>query len=183
MTTTTQEFGGSRTSGQHYGQKSCRCCGIMASARISVQPADIKQRDADLIGKHTVKQTKAFFLARTLGFDNINMDLIVGASEDGGGGRAYVREITAPSRTALRSTFLAVESVRRGCQFIPKHHSRDARFTAKWLCAIPDRNAVVSHRCIPTMNHIVLSRHQRLTSGVFSDRELSGSSEQIVCGI
>lgn len=49
-------------------------------SRISVNPQTMNQKTLDLIGrKHTVEQTReAFLLARSLGFDNINMDLIVG---------------------------------------------------------------------------------------------------------
>lgn len=48
--------------------------------RISINPQTMNQKTLDIIGrKHTVEQTKeAFALARSLGFDNINMDLIVG---------------------------------------------------------------------------------------------------------
>ena len=48
--------------------------------RISVNPQTMNQETLEIIGrKHTVDQTKeAFHLARELGFDNINMDLIVG---------------------------------------------------------------------------------------------------------
>ena len=48
--------------------------------RISVNPQNMNQETLDIIGRrHTVEQTKnAFHLARKAGFDNINMDLIVG---------------------------------------------------------------------------------------------------------
>ena len=48
--------------------------------RISINPQTMKQETLDLIGRHhTVQQTiDSFYLARELGFDNINMDLIVG---------------------------------------------------------------------------------------------------------
>lgn len=48
--------------------------------RISVNPQTMKQETLDIIGRrHTVQQVKdAFLLARGLGFDNINMDFIVG---------------------------------------------------------------------------------------------------------
>lgn len=48
--------------------------------RISVNPQTMKQETLDIIGrKHTVEQVvEAFKLARKLGFDNINMDFIVG---------------------------------------------------------------------------------------------------------
>ncbi len=48
--------------------------------RISVNPQTMNQRTLDLIGRrHTAEQTaRAFLTARECGFDNINMDLIVG---------------------------------------------------------------------------------------------------------
>ena len=48
--------------------------------RISVNPQTMNQKTLDLIGRrHTVEQVKeAFALARREGFDNINMDLILG---------------------------------------------------------------------------------------------------------
>ena len=49
-------------------------------SRISINPQTMNQKTLDLIGRrHTVEETKAaFFMAREMGFDNINMDLIVG---------------------------------------------------------------------------------------------------------
>ena len=48
--------------------------------RISVNPQTMNQETLDIIGRrHTVEETKqAFMLARECGFDNINMDLIIG---------------------------------------------------------------------------------------------------------
>lgn len=48
--------------------------------RISVNPQTMNQKTLDLIGRrHTVEDTvRAFQMARECGFDNINMDLIVG---------------------------------------------------------------------------------------------------------
>ena len=48
--------------------------------RISVNPQTMNQETLDIIGRrHTVQETEqAFLLARECGFDNINMDLIVG---------------------------------------------------------------------------------------------------------
>ena len=53
-------------------------------SRISINPQTMKQETLDLIGRrHTVQQTaESFALARSLGFDNINMDLIVGLPEE-----------------------------------------------------------------------------------------------------
>ena len=49
-------------------------------SRISINPQTMNQETLDIIGRrHTVEETiEAFHLARELGFDNINMDLIVG---------------------------------------------------------------------------------------------------------
>ena len=48
--------------------------------RISVNPQTMQQKTLDLVGrKHTVEDVeRIFYLARELGFDNINMDLIAG---------------------------------------------------------------------------------------------------------
>lgn len=53
-------------------------------SRISINPQTMKQATLDLIGRrHTVKQTiDSFKLAREMGFDNINMDLIIGLPEE-----------------------------------------------------------------------------------------------------
>ena len=53
-------------------------------SRISINPQTMKQETLDIIGRHhTVEQTiESFRLARKLGFDNINMDLIMGLPEE-----------------------------------------------------------------------------------------------------
>lgn len=52
--------------------------------RISINPQTMKQATLDLIGRHhTVEQIKdSFSMAREVGFDNINMDLIMGLPEE-----------------------------------------------------------------------------------------------------
>lgn len=52
--------------------------------RISINPQTMKQETLKLIGRrHTVEDVKdRFLLARELGFDNINMDLIIGLPEE-----------------------------------------------------------------------------------------------------
>lgn len=52
--------------------------------RISINPQTMKQETLNLIGRlHTVEAVKeTFLLARELGFDNINMDLIVGLPDE-----------------------------------------------------------------------------------------------------
>lgn len=53
--------------------------------RISVNPQTMNQKTLDIIGRrHTVEDVKrAFFDAREAGFDNINMDIILGLPEEG----------------------------------------------------------------------------------------------------
>lgn len=53
-------------------------------SRISINPQTMKQSTLDIIGRHhTVENVREqFHLARELGFDNINMDLIVGLPEE-----------------------------------------------------------------------------------------------------
>ena len=53
--------------------------------RISVNPQTMNQRTLDIIGRrHTTEQVKeAFYLARESGFDNINMDIILGLPGEG----------------------------------------------------------------------------------------------------
>lgn len=52
--------------------------------RISINPQTMNQKTLDLIGRrHTVEDVRErFFMARETGFDNINMDLIVGLPEE-----------------------------------------------------------------------------------------------------
>ena len=53
-------------------------------SRISINPQTMKEETLQLIGRrHTAEQTReSFALAREMGFDNINMDLIVGLPEE-----------------------------------------------------------------------------------------------------
>ncbi len=53
-------------------------------SRISINPQTMQQKTLDLIGRrHTVEQIKeAYHLARELGFDDINMDLILGLPQE-----------------------------------------------------------------------------------------------------
>ena len=56
----------------------------MGITRISINPQTMQQRTLDLIGRrHSVEQTvESFKIARELGFDDINMDLIMGLPEE-----------------------------------------------------------------------------------------------------
>ena len=85
-------------------------------SRISINPQTMKEDTLRLIGRqHTVEQTRqSFWLARELGFDNINMDLIVGLPEETiEDVRQTMRELTelAPDNITVHS--LAVKRAAR----------------------------------------------------------------------
>lgn len=78
-------------------------------SRISINPQTMNDSTLELIGrKHTVRQTvEAFHMARELGFDNINMDLIVGLPGEG-----YEEvEHTMQEVTALKPDSVTVHSL------------------------------------------------------------------------
>lgn len=64
-------------------------------SRISVNPQTMNQKTLDVIGRrHTVEQTvEAYYMARELGFDNINMDIIMGLPGEGAEEVAYTLEV------------------------------------------------------------------------------------------
>lgn len=85
-------------------------------SRISINPQTMKQSTLDLIGRrHTVEMVKEKYrLARKLGFDNINMDLIIGLpEEDINDVRATMEEIKelAPDSVTVHS--LAIKRAAR----------------------------------------------------------------------
>ena len=93
--------------------KTLRAHGI---SRISINPQTMKQSTLDLIGRrHTVEMVKEKYrLARKLGFDNINMDLIIGLpEEDINDVRATMEEIKelAPDSVTVHS--LAIKRAAR----------------------------------------------------------------------
>lgn len=61
-----------------------RCMRNHKVSRISINPQSMKQNTLDLLGRrHTTEQIRdTFQMARNLGFDNINMDLILGLPEE-----------------------------------------------------------------------------------------------------
>ena len=78
--------------------------------RISINPQSMCERTLELIGrKHTAKQTvEAFNLARSMGFDNINMDLIAGLTGESFSDMKYTLVGSAAcSRTARDASGLA----------------------------------------------------------------------------
>lgn len=80
--------------------------------RISINPQTMNQDTLDLIGRrHTVRETvEKFLTARRLGFDNINMDLIVGLpGEDAGKVAHTLEEIEKLSPDSLTVHSLALK--------------------------------------------------------------------------
>ena len=96
----------------------------MGVTRISVNPQTFKQETLDLIGRrHTVEQVEeAYAKARSMGFDNINMDLIVGLPgekyEDVAATMKRVQEL-APDSVTVHS--LAIKRASRLSQWIEEH--------------------------------------------------------------
>ena len=85
-------------------------------SRISVNPQTMNQETLDLIGRrHTTEQTEeAFTLAREEGFDNINMDIIIGLpGEDGPMVDHTLEKITALGPDSLTVHTLAVKRAAR----------------------------------------------------------------------
>lgn len=84
--------------------------------RISVNPQTMNQVTLDIIGRrHTVEETKtAFYLARECGYDNINMDLIVGLpGEDISMVEHTLNEVGALAPDSLTVHSLAVKRAAR----------------------------------------------------------------------
>lgn len=92
--------------------------------RISVNPQTMKQETLKLIGRqHTVEQVKeAFRLAREVGFDNINMDIILGLpGETGEDVMHTLEEIKKLHPDSLTVHSLAVKRASRLSQWIQEN--------------------------------------------------------------
>ncbi|MCC8046088.1 MAG: coproporphyrinogen dehydrogenase HemZ [Clostridiales bacterium] len=92
--------------------------------RISINPQTMNQETLDFIGRrHTTEQTReAFYLARELGFDNINMDLIVGLPGEGVPEvERTMREISAMDPESITVHSLAVKRAARLRLFSEEH--------------------------------------------------------------
>jgi len=84
--------------------------------RISVNPQTMNQKTLDVIGrKHTVEDTMdAFYMAREAGFDNINMDIIVGLPGESKEDVSYTLEkIKGLNPDSLTAHSLAVKRASR----------------------------------------------------------------------
>ncbi len=92
--------------------------------RISVNPQTFVQETLKFIGRqHTVEQTKqAFLLAREAGFDNINMDLILGLPGEGADEVAYtLEEVKKCNPDSLTIHSLAIKRASRLSQWIEEN--------------------------------------------------------------
>ena len=93
-------------------------------SRISINPQTMNQKTLDLIGRrHTVEETvQAFYLARELGFDNINMYLIVGLPGEEKAEVEYtLKEITKLDPDSVTVHSLAVKRAARLKLFKEEH--------------------------------------------------------------
>ena len=84
--------------------------------RISINPQTMQQKTLDLVGRrHTVEQIiEAFTLARKMGFDNINMDLIIGLTgEEAEDVRDTLRQIKELSPDSVTVHTLALKRAAR----------------------------------------------------------------------
>ncbi len=92
--------------------------------RISVNPQTMKQQTLDLIGRrHTVEQVKeAFRMAREAGFNNINMDLILGLpGEEAADVRNTITEIEKLGPDSLTVHSLAIKRASKLSQWIQEN--------------------------------------------------------------
>lgn len=96
-------------------------CGV---TRISVNPQTMKQETLDFIGRrHTVEQVKeAYALAREAGFDNINMDIILGLpGEDDADVRRTMEQIEDLAPDSLTAHSLAIKKSSALSRWIEKN--------------------------------------------------------------
>lgn len=105
--------------------------------RISVNPQTMKQETLQLIGRqHTVEQVvEAFGLARRVGFDNINMDIILGLPGENAADAAHtIAAIQELSPDALTVHSLAVKRASRLQQWIEENGITAYNNTEETMC-------------------------------------------------
>ena len=109
--------------------------------RISINPQTMSDETLKLIGRaHTVEQTReAFKLARAAGFDNINMDMIVGLpGEDIEDVRHTLSEIESMAPDSLTVHSLAIKRAANLNIEMEKYHSLIKGSTNEMLMAVDD---------------------------------------------
>ncbi len=93
-------------------------------SRISINPQTMKQETLDIIGRrHTVEQViEAYALARKIGFDNINMDLILGLpGETAEDVKNTIDRVTELAPDSLTVHSLAIKRASRLSQWIQEN--------------------------------------------------------------
>ncbi|MCM1089884.1 MAG: coproporphyrinogen dehydrogenase HemZ [Butyrivibrio sp.] len=101
-------------------------------SRISVNPQTMNQRTLDIIGRRaTVEQVEAAYrLAREVGFDNINMDLILGLpGETEDDVRRTIDQVTALAPDSLTVHSLAIKRASHMSQWIQENGVETLRNT------------------------------------------------------
>ena len=104
--------------------------------RISINPQTMNQKTLDIIGRHhTVEMVKEkFFMARDMGFDNINMDLIMGLpNEDLDDVRRTLEEIKAMRPDSLTVHSLAIKRAARLNMFKEEYSSLKIQNTPEMI--------------------------------------------------
>lgn len=107
--------------------------------RISINPQTMWDETLELIGRaHSVEQTKAAYaLAREVGFDNINMDMIVGLpGEDIGHVRHTLEEIKVMKPDSLTVHSLAIKRAANLNIEMERYHSLIKGSTNEMLLAV-----------------------------------------------
>jgi oxygen-independent coproporphyrinogen-3 oxidase len=110
--------------------------------RISINPQTMKQETLDLIGRrHTVEDVKnAFYMAREAGFDNINMDLIIGLPQEHTEDVAHTMEeiaalnpdnLTVHTLAIKRASRLNMEKEQYGHLYLEQNTAAMMELTAK----------------------------------------------------
>ena len=102
-------------------------------SRISINPQTMKEETLRIIGRHhTVEQVKeSFLLARRLGFDNINMDLIAGLpNETLSDVEATMQQVEALAPDSLTVHSLALKRAARLHMF--REEYRELTFENTW---------------------------------------------------
>lgn len=92
--------------------------------RISINPQTMKQETLQIIGRrHTVEQViEAYSLAREIGFDNINMDLILGLPDESEEDvAATIEKVVELAPDSLTVHSLAIKRASRLNQWITEH--------------------------------------------------------------
>lgn len=101
-------------------------------SRISINPQTMKQETLDIIGRQaSVEQVEeAYGLARETGFDNINMDLILGLpGEDEADVRRTIERVVSLAPDSLTVHSLAIKRASRLNQWIQEHGIETLRNT------------------------------------------------------